>query len=108
MSYRPMSVLFHVEHSKLAFGPEGTRTPYLFHAMEALYQMSYRPKSKLRIISWELTICPRRELNPYLTLRTGLLYPLSYRGMQCSTWNIIVPGYFNKTEEILTDDFETN
>ena len=24
-------------------GAEGTRTPYLFHAMEALYQMSYRP-----------------------------------------------------------------
>ena len=25
-------------------GAEGTRTPYLFHAMEALYQMSYSPK----------------------------------------------------------------
>ena len=24
-------------------GAEGTRTPYLFHAMEALYQMSYSP-----------------------------------------------------------------
>ena len=23
-------------------------------------------------------VCPWRELNPHLTLRTGLLYPLSY------------------------------
>ena len=26
--------------------------------------------------------CPRRELNPHLTLRTGLLYPLSYEGAE--------------------------
>ncbi len=25
-------------------------------------------------------MCPREELNPYLSLRTGLLYPLSYEG----------------------------
>ena len=29
-------------------GPEGTRTPYLFHAMEALYQLSYRPPGMVR------------------------------------------------------------
>jgi hypothetical protein len=27
-------------------GPEGNRTPHLFYAIEALYQMSYRPKTK--------------------------------------------------------------
>jgi hypothetical protein len=26
-------------------GPEGDRTPYLFYAIEALYQLSYRPSS---------------------------------------------------------------
>ena len=26
-------------------GPEGTRTPDPFHAMEVLYQLSYRPKN---------------------------------------------------------------
>jgi hypothetical protein len=29
------------------YGPEGDRTPYLFHAMEALYQVSYRPIIRL-------------------------------------------------------------
>ncbi len=29
-------------------GAEGTRTPYLFHAMEALYQMSYSPAPDTR------------------------------------------------------------
>ena len=28
-------------------GPEGTRTLYLFHAMEALSQVSYRPSEKI-------------------------------------------------------------
>ncbi len=27
-------------------GPEGTRTPYLYNANVALYQMSYRPSVK--------------------------------------------------------------
>lgn len=27
-----------------------------------------------------LCLCPWRESNPHLTLRTGLLYPLSYKG----------------------------
>ncbi len=31
-------------------GPEETRTPDLLHAMEALYQLSYRPESYLPII----------------------------------------------------------
>ena len=31
------------ERSESNGGAEGTRTPYLFHAMEALYQMSYSP-----------------------------------------------------------------
>ena len=30
-------------YTKTFCGPEGDRTPYLFHAMEALYQVSYRP-----------------------------------------------------------------
>lgn len=25
-------------------------------------------------------LCPRRESNPHLTLRTGLFYPLNYQG----------------------------
>lgn len=35
------------EHLKSSGGPEGIRTPYLFHAMEALYQLSYGPVSKV-------------------------------------------------------------
>ncbi len=31
-------------------GPEETRTPDLLHAMEALYQLSYRPKCYFPII----------------------------------------------------------
>ena len=31
-------------------GPEETRTPDLLHAMEALYQLSYRPKIAIGFI----------------------------------------------------------
>ena len=40
--------------SKLAFlygGDEGDRTPYLLNAIQALSQMSYTPKTTLRIIN---------------------------------------------------------
>ncbi len=45
--------------------------------MDALYQMSYGPKNILN----KALVCPQRESNPHLFLRTELLYPLSYEGL---------------------------
>jgi hypothetical protein len=36
-----------IKLKQLSGGPEETRTPDLLHAMEALYQLSYRPVFKL-------------------------------------------------------------
>lgn len=36
-----------VKPSRYHCGPEETRTPDLLHAMEALYQLSYRPDQSL-------------------------------------------------------------
>ncbi len=37
-------------------GAEGDRTPDLFHAMEALSQLSYSPVRKKRVRIWDLVI----------------------------------------------------
>lgn len=86
-------------------GPKRNRTAHLSNANAALYQMSYRPifrrsayclfvshetcapgtNPTLRVVTRRvrtITTCPRRELNPYLILRTDLLYPLSYKGVR--------------------------
>ena len=35
-------------------------------------------------------MCPQEELNSYLTLRTGLLYPLSYGDKLCLFYQIVI------------------
>jgi len=43
-------------------GPEETRTPDLLHAMEALYQLRYRPMTFL-VINWYITVIDLLSMN---------------------------------------------
>ena len=75
-------------------GAKGGRTPDLFHAMEALSQLSYSPTAKLleretgiepASLAWEAKILPLNHSRPaYMPIVTGVAFPsrLSAQGSQ--------------------------
>ena len=52
-------------------GPEGDRTPYLFYAIEALCQLSYRPWT--RILYYGLVVLQSKSIKGWVGGRDSLL-----------------------------------